>query len=395
MTTEYELKRGDHYDLFSLAETVLKAGYDGTTIEIRPCGKRKGRRFFAVASRKVRDEGWNAVNEVTAYDDTEDAARFELQAALAKLSMKNAAKAMLDALPSEAKQAHKDWAIAILSVDNTVVLGSRDSTPADIASNILQREHYDTVTDIVEDIKTAIEDGDYTDADSLREHITETVGGHHDVIYTSCAKDILRYSDNDEAYYEQTGEEQPEWSSLAAPALEADVYERLTREGIDVDALHTVECARCGTVPSTEDESDETDCPRCGLSLSVERREGFTVRDDAAELVSERCKDCHDPETWDAGESKPMAPNTEYTCSECGEDLITPPAPEPVPEPKTLVEVFAEKRPGFTKNGDYVCDECSAMDDRSDYEVVAPGTGYHCGRCGQPFTAPPVVVEPE
>jgi hypothetical protein len=76
-------------------------------------------------------------------------------------------------------------------------------------------------------------------------------------------------------------------------------------------------------------------------------------------------------------------------------DLITPPAPEPVPEPKTLVEVFAEKRPGFTKNGDYVCDECSAMDDRSDYEVVAPGTGYHCGRCGQPFTAPPVVVEPE
>lgn len=384
-----ELKREDHYDLFSLAETALKAGYDGTTIEIRPCGKRKGKKFFAVARRKTLDKAWNAVNEVTAYDETEDAVRFELSAALTKLAMKNAAKAMLDAMPREAKQAHLDWAIAVLSVENTVVLGSRDSTPADIAGNILMREHYNTVTDIVEDIKNAIEDGDYTDADSLREFISETVGGHHDVIYTACAKDILRYSDNDEAYYEQTGEDQPDWSTLAAPALEADVMERLTREGIDVDALHTVECARCGTVPSTEDESTETDCPKCGLSLSVERREGFTVRDDAAELVSERCKDCHDPETWDTGESKPMAPNTEYECSECGEELITPPAPTPAPEPKTLVEVFADQRSGFMKNGDFVCDECSAMDDRSDYTIVAAGERYRCGRCDLPFVAPP------
>jgi hypothetical protein len=106
-----------------------------------------------------------------------------------------------------------------------------------IGDGIAEREYYETVTGIVDDLKRAIHDGDVTDEDGAIEWLEQTIDGHHDVIYTSCAQDILRHSRNDGAYFDDFGDEGAvsdggiEWSKLAYCALRADVLERINDLG--------------------------------------------------------------------------------------------------------------------------------------------------------------------
>jgi hypothetical protein len=103
----------------------------------------------------------------------------------------------------------------------------------EVAAGIEQRAYYATVRDIVEDLKRAIKDGDVTDEDGATDWLHETIDGHHDVIYTSCAQDIVRISSNSGAYVENFGPEgmvkdgDIQWSLLAYCALEADVLEEI------------------------------------------------------------------------------------------------------------------------------------------------------------------------
>ena len=115
-----------------------------------------------------------------------------------------------------------------------------------IGDGIAEREYHETVTGIVDDLKRAIHDGDVTDEDGAIEWIEQTIDGHHDVIYTSCAQEILRHSRNDGAYFDDFGSEGAitdngiEWSRLAYSALRADVLERIS------DLSDYFKCSDCG-----------------------------------------------------------------------------------------------------------------------------------------------------
>jgi predicted RNA-binding Zn-ribbon protein involved in translation (DUF1610 family) len=139
------------------------------------------------------------------------------------------------------------------------------------------------------------------------------------VIYTTGALDTLRYSDNDQAYWDQMGGDPPSWSDLAACALQADVQKQL---GFEPSNIHEVDCPRCGTVVSTENERDETDCPKCGLDLSTEEREGFDA--EGSETKRQVCADCLTNEERECDTTKAIEKTTVFDCDACGETFITP-----------------------------------------------------------------------
>src|SRR4051812_27720673 len=76
-----------------------------------------------------------------------------------------------------------------------------DKDIRDRAENLAAREYRDTVQGIADDLRRAIADGEVTDTDGANEWLEQTIDGHHDVIYTSCAMEVCRQSSNDSAYF--------------------------------------------------------------------------------------------------------------------------------------------------------------------------------------------------
>jgi hypothetical protein len=74
-----------------------------------------------------------------------------------------------------------------------------------LGDDIKRRAYFDTVRGIVADAERAILDGELEDREALSTWLHETIDGHHDVIYTYAAQDVLRYSENDGAYVENFG----------------------------------------------------------------------------------------------------------------------------------------------------------------------------------------------
>lgn len=76
--------------------------------------------------------------------------------------------------------------------------------------------------------------------EAVQERLREACDSHHDVIYTSCAQNIVCVSSNDGAYFDEFGGEGAvtdgaiNWSLLAYCALRTDVQEHMQS---DVDAL--------------------------------------------------------------------------------------------------------------------------------------------------------------
>ena len=111
-----------------------------------------------------------------------------------------------------------------------------DERIQEIADGIAARAYHATVEGIVEDLKRAIADKEITSEEEAHDWLHETIDGHHDVIYTSCAMEVVRQSRNDGAYFEQFGDEGAvkdgaiNWSALAYCALEADVQEAIGGE---------------------------------------------------------------------------------------------------------------------------------------------------------------------
>jgi hypothetical protein len=116
---------------------------------------------------------------------------------------------------------------------------------ARVADGIGQRAYYQTVKDVVSNLVDEIKSGQLETEDEAREWLHQTIDGHHDVIYTACAKDILRYSNNEDALAEESGSEelvrdgQINWSGMAFAALMADVMEEIE----DIGAYFT--CTEC------------------------------------------------------------------------------------------------------------------------------------------------------
>lgn len=115
--------------------------------------------------------------------------------------------------------------------DRVYQLSDRELT--NIADGIAERDYHATVQDIITDLKRAVADGEVTDRDGAIEWLEQTIDGHHDVIYTSCAQEIIRQSRNDSAYFDEgfysdgDFKDGIEWSKLAYMALRADVLEAI------------------------------------------------------------------------------------------------------------------------------------------------------------------------
>jgi hypothetical protein len=126
----------------------------------------------------------------------------------------------------------RDW---LLTLDQkyTDVRQITDEELAKIADGNAEREYYQTIRDIVQNLKDEIKDGTITDAEGADEWLSETVDGHHDVIYTYAAMEVCRISKNDSAYFDEFGAEGAiddggiAWSKLAYMAMLADVREEI------------------------------------------------------------------------------------------------------------------------------------------------------------------------
>ena len=96
----------------------------------------------------------------------------------------------------------------------------------------IQRDYYDAVNGIVDDIVEEIENGQ-TDPDDYQDRVSESVDNSEWIIYTWRAMEVLRISQNNEAYTEwglgaEAFEHGIPWSQLAYAAMEQDVYEAWT-----------------------------------------------------------------------------------------------------------------------------------------------------------------------
>lgn len=111
------------------------------------------------------------------------------------------------------------------------------------AEGILRAEYWDDVRGMAEDARQAVKDGDVNDTEELENWLNESIDGYGRVIYTARAMDGLRWSDNDEAYFdeglycEEDFRDGIPWSKLMFCALMADVRDTLG----DLDELFTAE----------------------------------------------------------------------------------------------------------------------------------------------------------
>jgi hypothetical protein len=151
-----------------------------------------------------------------------------------------------------------------LHLDTAEVLTDEQITK--IADGIRANEYAATVTGIVADLRQAVRDGDISDRDAAYEWIEQTIDGHHDIIYTACAMEVLAQSRNDSAYFDELGtadgavtDSGIEWSKLAFWALRADVLEELS----DLDDWF--KCSECGDdcAPSELAQTTGDDLPMC------------------------------------------------------------------------------------------------------------------------------------
>ena len=113
---------------------------------------------------------------------------------------------------------------------------------------ILRQDYLNDVETVVQNLKDEIAAGNITDREEADDWLRETVDGHSRVIYTGQAIECLLFSDNDMAYFEETGDGKPDnWSVVAFYAFERDVLEAAGDLGDLIEEYAPgVRCAGCG-----------------------------------------------------------------------------------------------------------------------------------------------------
>lgn len=117
------------------------------------------------------------------------------------------------------------------------------------ALSILQRDYWNVVCGIAEDLRDAVKSGEVSDVEEAETWLHETVDGHQYVIYTHLNFRVLQFADNRDALSDELGAEcllrdgNVNWAGMAYMALLADVRDRLG----DLDDLFT----------SEDDDTDE------------------------------------------------------------------------------------------------------------------------------------------
>ena len=74
-----------------------------------------------------------------------------------------------------------------------------------MSDDITRQSYWDEIRSLADDAIEAWRDGDVADRDALSDWIHETIDGHKWIIYYALRADVLRYTDNKEAYEEFGG----------------------------------------------------------------------------------------------------------------------------------------------------------------------------------------------
>ena len=316
-----------------------------------------------------------APSELTARGKTEEEAIEAVFGRLRDDKIREAVTDLLHSLPSEAASALKKYAVLLLEVENNVHLYGKNSTLQESAHAVGQYEYRGSVEGAVGGILSDIKSGHITTRDQLYEAIQG-----NDITHTSEALDTLRYSNNDEAYWEQMGGEPPSWTEFATYAFQEDIKESLEKEGVDLNYVEVESCVRCGDVTVTD--KDAEDCPKCGLVLSAVEREGVKLPEGDSHI--EVCEDCHH---FGDVAGEPIGPANEFECARCGDTCLTAKTP-PEPEPERA------ERVGYTcafvdDTGESdVCAECLNTDVHLNPAEIDPGSLFECCVCKGAFKAP-------
>lgn len=301
MARDYEQMSDSRF--WEIAEHRLGVKYDGATLKTK--------------ETKDDEDPWEAgiyregeerpVVKASARD--EEDAKERLFTELREERVRDAFKTILDTLDYKARDVVERYAVLLLGVNHSVFTGAKGKGADDIADDIIRREYRERVQREVREIKDLIRDGDIKSDDDLYEHIHE-IG----VTWNSEALDILKHSNNDEAYWDQMGGKNPGWAALATFALQQDVQDDL---GFNPSDITQVDCARCGEVTVTED--DPSDCPKCGLDLSTSENTGVELPEvDSTIAVCEDCEVEEDPE------GTPIGPGVEFDCARCENHFLVP-----------------------------------------------------------------------
>lgn len=110
------------------------------------------------------------------------------------------------------------------------------------AVNVLRAEYYQGVRGIVQELAGRVKgkDRDIESQDDWESAIHQAVDGSYWVIYTHANFQVLMCSDHHDAYSEEYGQPAVEgdsinWAALAFAAMDRDVREQISAEGIEPD----------------------------------------------------------------------------------------------------------------------------------------------------------------
>lgn len=203
-------------------------------------------------------------------------------------------------------------AVAFLEKTHEVYLVEHGSSSERLADRIKQQAYNAELETEVNDILDDWKRGSYLNQDSLMERIHECKNSG---ISEDDALDILRYTDNRDAYSDGYGAGDCSLECRAVCAFQQDVRDRLEREGIDLNdpAPYTIDCPKCGEVPC--EEGADT-CPVCSWVKVVER---YLYLGGNNVVI---CDDCLEPNEADAMASPDEG--TEAMCNRCGEMFREP-----------------------------------------------------------------------
>ena len=187
-----------------------------------------------------------------------------------------------------------------------------------------------TMDSVIEDLQSAIECEDITDADDIEEWLTDRC--QSEITNDDDALEYLKETRNGNAYWYREGKpEKPEWISFAQYALEADICDEISYEDFFNEHAPGDRCEGCNDRITDEDEKittvDGDVYELCCVSLS-----------DADYLQCKGCDSGISDTKYDATEV-----NGTWYCSECEPDdeseeasSTYPPQAPSVPSPLSV-----------------------------------------------------------
>jgi|GEM_PF-6335507 len=196
---------------------------------------------------------------------------------------------------------------AVLAEAHEVFTVTKGESVERLGETLMQRAYYERVNSEAAFIEEDWRKGELNDQDAMSERINEiAIHGENDAL------DVLRWTDSRSAYEDSYGQrEKVEFDIMACCALQEDVRDRLSNQGVRVGdpGEYLFDCkAKCGEIPC--EEGDE-ECPLCGW-VQVEERDGYVVDGTIS------CLNCLNDNEKLCGQTA-LGSSATFTCDRCDE----------------------------------------------------------------------------